>query len=365
MLPLTLTCPSEPDPRWDAFVAEHEDPHFEQTAAWADAQGVRGWSCVRLLAARGDALVGGAQILERRSRFGRVAYLNRGPLLAGDDPEAAAAVADELKRLCIRRRHRYLAVVPPYRGGTAADALARRGFVVRPPGFPPHSAMKATCVLDLQASEASLLAGMHETTRKRVRKAARLGVQVDLGTGADVAVFEQLVVELCRRRGVTPNVQTGPFVARVWQEFSATGRAALFLARAGGRPVAAAFVIALGGWLRRWRRGWSGEHADLYPNNALDWAIIRWAKAQGLRWFDSGGIDTRLAERLVRGEPVPRDEDCGMSRYKLGFGGRILLPPADRCYSANLLVRLALRQGKVLLAFPTRLLRRLGPVAIE
>jgi hypothetical protein len=54
-----------------------------------------------------------------------------------------------------------------------------------------------------------------------------------------------------------------------------------------------------------WRGGWSGEHRSRRPNEALDWAGIRWAAEQGLRWYDFhgdadytqgfGGVQTNLA----------------------------------------------------------------------
>jgi hypothetical protein len=143
---------------------------------------------------------------------------------------------------------------------------------------------------------------------------------------------------------VRPNVPSdGEFLPRLWSAFAPLGQAAIFLAEVGDVPVAARFVFSVGRWVTDWRHGWSGEHGDLCPNEALDWHAIRWARDRGARFFDFRGIDTRMALKISHGEPVPPGEVCGMSRYKLGFGGEVLPLNQDYFWSASRAVRIGVR----------------------
>jgi hypothetical protein len=366
MAPISFTISLDADPQWDAFVIANVDPHFEQLSAWGDAQRLRGWNPMRLLAYRGHSLIGGAQILEKRfGRLGRLAYLHRGPLFAGDDSEGKEAFVRELVRLCSSRRYLYVAVVLPYHGGDVSAMLARRGFVVLPAGLPPSASMKSTCILDLRAPEESLLAGMHRSTRQNVRKGMRKGVTIRPGTELDVPVFGELLNALCVRRGVPPNIPTGDFLLNVWRAFASSAQGMIFVATLGDVPVAARFVFSIGNWVRDWRHGWSGEHADLFPNEALDWHVIRWAKANGFAFYDFCGIDTRMARKMVSGEEMLPGESCRMSTYKLGFGGQILPLHDDYCWSMSRLARFGIRRGgsRLFQSHPFR--RFLGNTAAE
>ena len=345
MTPASYSLSSGACPEWDAFVGRNDDPHFEQMSAWGETQRLRGWTPLRLLQFRGQSLAGGAQILERPfGRFWRIAYLHRGPLWEEGGPHEGEGFAAELKRLCRSRNYLYFVAVLPYHSDGFARILARQDYPVLPEGLPPSSSMKATSVLDVTRPDAALLAGMHASTRRNVRKSMRSGVTIRSGTSLDVPIFADLLNTLCSRRGVRPNVPSGgEFLPRLWNAFGPPGQAAVFLAEVGDVPIAARFVLSIGRWVTDWRHGWSGEHRDLFPNEALDWHVIRWARARGAHFYDFCGVDTHMALKMSRGEPLLPGEVCGMSSYKLGFGGEILPLNPDYFWSASRLVRTGIR----------------------
>ena len=67
------------------------------------------------------------------------------------------------------------------------------------------------------------------------------------------------------------------------------GMLRMAVAEVDGEPVSAFLWVAYGDTMNCWRGGWSGEHRHRRPNEALDWAGIRWAAEQGLRWYDFQG----------------------------------------------------------------------------
>jgi lipid II:glycine glycyltransferase (peptidoglycan interpeptide bridge formation enzyme) len=87
------------------------------------------------------------------------------------------------------------------------------------------------------------------------------------------------------------------------------------------------------------RGAWSGQHGSRRPNEALHWAAIQWAKRQGFRYYDFDGIQARTAKRIVKGEPLPDSMLQSVTRFKLGFGGRVVLLPGSYSYICHPLLR--------------------------
>lgn len=295
-------------------------------------------------------IVGGAQVLEKPAGpFGwTVGYLNRGPLLATDDPALRAEFGRALRQHARKRRMVYLAVVLPYDGAQLESEFLAMGFSVSPDALPPRTAMKATSVLDLAPSEEELLAAMRAKTRQHIRKALKSGLVFRPGGPADIDTFQRLLEALCRRRGVRSNVPPGGFLGELWGSFSPDGKLRLFLLEKDGVVVAAMLLFATGDWVRAWRFGWAGDHADCYPTELIYWEAIKWARAGGYRYFDLSGFDTGYARAIVDQRSLAAGEICKISFFKQGFGGRILPLFPGYCYFPNPVFGLAFRWGGAL-----------------
>ena len=273
------------DLEWDEFVRQHPDPHHEQTSLWARFRRAYGWKAVRQIARIDGRIVGGVQILEHRiARFFTVGYVPRGPLLT-DEVDATLMVA-ELKRLVRARRLNYLAVSLPYFARSLGPVLEQSGFLVRPDRLPPAVWTKATAVIALDRDEAEILAAISATKRKQIRRAQKAGIIVRQGTKADLPAFEELLVALCRRRGVASNIPLGQGLESLWETFSPRGHLKLLVAELNGIPLSALLLVAVGGWVRAWRIGWSGRHEKECPSHLIYWEGIRWARQNGFKYFD-------------------------------------------------------------------------------
>src|SRR5262245_2268685 len=67
-------------PAWDNFLRGTDLGQFQQSSLWAQAKQVDGWQSLRLILEQEQRIVGGFQILWRRTRFGRVGYIIKGPV---------------------------------------------------------------------------------------------------------------------------------------------------------------------------------------------------------------------------------------------------------------------------------------------
>jgi hypothetical protein len=332
------------DAAWDDFVARCPGGHHEQTSRWAQVKACYGWESMRVLRSRDGQIVAGAQVLVRPfSRWGRIGYVTRGPLVS--DPALVPAVVHDLHAAARRARLTYLAVVPPYNGHAFVPAFEALGFWRKPDVIPPSGLMTATLLLDLTDELDSMLARMRRKTRQHLRRGQREGVVVREGVERDVETFRELMWALCLRRGTSPSPPQRDFFANVWKFLHPAGLVKLFVAELGGQPVSALLTFAFGDAVRAWKIGWAGDHGDQSPNEVVYWEAIRWAKRQGYRLFDFVWIEDDLARTLLRGDPVRWDVADGMSFFKVGFGGVPTLLPAPCCNFYNPMLRAVLKVG--------------------
>jgi CelD/BcsL family acetyltransferase involved in cellulose biosynthesis len=96
-----------------------------------------------------------------------------------------------------------------------------------------------------------------------------------------------LLVATAKRRGFSPPPFS--FFDAAWSAMAPSGMLRMAVAEVAGEPVSAFLWVSFGDTMNCWRGAWSGEHSNRRPNEALDWAGIRWAAAHGLRWYDFHG----------------------------------------------------------------------------
>jgi peptidoglycan pentaglycine glycine transferase (the first glycine) len=309
------------DPRWDAFL-ERSGAHHTQSSAWARVKGPDGWRPLRVIVEQGGDIVAGAQLLHRPvGRLGGLGYLSRGPVAAEGDVDAATAILSGLRSATRAARVRAVLVEPPVRG--AGAGLGREVGDLVPAA--QRMSLGATVLLDITRSPDELLTRMRSATRANVRRSQRRGIQVRRAGPEAIPTFHDLLVRTGRRQGFHV---AGRSHYRHWAEIlGPAGYLQVFLAERDGVPVSAMLAIACGDTVVYKRGAWSGEHGDLRPNEALHWAAIRWAQEAGYRWYDLDGIDRAPAELALAQRPIPERYIDSVTRFKLGFGGEVVLLP--------------------------------------
>ncbi len=169
-----------------------------------------------------------------------------------------------------------------------------------------------TLITDLTKAEEALLAAMHEKTRYNVRLAERKGVEVTMH-----AAFDRVwpLFETTAHRG---DFRVHP--ASYYYELLKTNPSVICAeAMFAGEAIATAIAIDFEG-TRTYLHGASGDrHRNVMAPFFLHWALMKDAKAKGLKAYDWWGI-----------APVDAPADhswSGITRFKLGFDGtRVSVP---------------------------------------
>jgi lipid II:glycine glycyltransferase (peptidoglycan interpeptide bridge formation enzyme) len=321
---------ADSDPDWDGFVlASGGRP--AQTTPWGRVKAASGWSADRVEVWRDQALVAGAQLVHRKlPAVGRVGYLDGGPLASG--PSEIETVVEAIQDLCRRLGVRSLVVDPPLGSEPAIRAMQDHGFV----RSHVKTALAATVTVDLTQSEEQILARMRSSTRQNIRKAERAGTVVRKGDRQDLPVVSELLASTASRQGFVSAEED--YLTALFDELDPLGQVALFIAEAEGAPVATILLVAFGGRVFYKRGGWSGTHGEWRPNESLHWAAMRWARESGFVEYDFDGIEPDVARAIAAGVAGP--EPTHVTRFKLGFGGDVVLLPESLTYLPNPIVRL-------------------------
>jgi lipid II:glycine glycyltransferase (peptidoglycan interpeptide bridge formation enzyme) len=165
-------------------------------------------------------------------------------------------------------------------------------------------------------SEDDVLAGMNQQWRRNIKKAAKAGVEVTIGTEADLADFHRLYAHTAERDHFTPRP-----LAYFQTMFEALGSQRdpdgvfdirLYLARHEGDLVAATIWIRVGAHTWYSYGASSTEKRDVRASNAVQWQMIRDSLAAGAAVYDLRGITDTLTSD---------DAHVGLIQFKVGTGG--------------------------------------------
>ncbi len=339
-----VATPSAAD--WDAFVSQHPAGHLLQFSPWATLKSQSGWRSQRV-AVLGypcdttdlhPQILAGAQVLLHH-RFGvSAAYVPRGPLLSGD-----SAVDDlllkALHRLAQRHRAVFLRLEPNRLEDDEHAATLHSWLLLR--GFQPVETIqpRSTIHLDLTPPVEQIFASFSKGHRADIRRAERLGVNVRIGTEADIGAFYAIMQATSARAAF--GIHAEAYYRSAWCLFQPGSL--LLLAEHEGQVCAGHLVFADGRAGLYLYSGATEAGLKTGANHLLEWHAIRWARAQGCTTYDLWGIPDALGraaaaasadERAALEAMAQQDALNGVYRFKKGFGGKVVryLPAYDRVY---------------------------------
>ena len=160
--------------------------------------------------------------------------------------------------------------------------------------------------------EAAVLAGMNQLWRRNIKKAAKSGVEVTIGSATDLPAFHALYVETAARDSFTPRPLTyfqTMFTAMTGED---PDRIRLYLARHEGDLVAATIWVRVGSHVWYSYGASTTAKREVRGSNAVQWQMIRDALAAGAAVYDLRGITDTLAAD---------DPHLGLIQFKVGTGG--------------------------------------------
>ena len=313
---------------WNAFVASVPEGDVLQAWEWADVKRPD-WTPLRLAVFREGKIVGGAALLRRALPVvGSYLYGSRGPLLQDWADEAVfQSLLDAIKASSHGAAFLRLDPAVAVERADVPTLFKRHGFA--PAGTTDaqgFGGMQPRCVMQLDLlgrSEAEILASFKGQTRRNIKLSQdKHGVEVVADTTRDdLTVFHALYAATAARDGFRP--YSLAYFRRLWDSLVPAGMAQLFLTRYDGQWLSGAICFVIGD--KCWYVfGASGnEHRNVMPNYAMQWAMIRWAKAHGCAWYDFRGVSPRRRQEGESAADVEKEDHLqGLNRFKEGFGTR-------------------------------------------
>lgn len=344
----------DPAKVWDAFLERSVEGQFQQTSMWAEAKAIEGWVPIRQTLVADGHVCGGFQLLVRRSRFGRIGYVSKGPVAgAGQEGMTSRLLQDLVEAV---HAHRLAAVIvqPPDETRMAAEDFRRFGFQVNR----LVEVITATWVIDLRCTMEEIRARMRRTTLLELKRALKRGLTIREGLREDLGRFFPLMLTTCQRQKTSPSPASEAAFHRLWEAFGSQFR--LNLAELEGQALAGSVSIGFRDRLTFWKKGWSGAHADKHPNQLVMFEAIEWAHRQGYKMFDCVAMSRATAEAILAGAPLTEDQKRSRDFFLMGYGGRPVLLPDSWVYFRSRLARKCY-QAAINLPFLTPLLRTLSP----
>ncbi|MFT4011265.1 MAG: peptidoglycan bridge formation glycyltransferase FemA/FemB family protein [Nocardioidaceae bacterium] len=157
-----------------------------------------------------------------------------------------------------------------------------------------------------------VLAGMNQLWRRNIKKAAKAGVRVSLGSADDLPAFHALYVHTAGRDHFTPrplNYFQTMFAALGRED---PDRIRLYLAHHDDDLVAATIRVKVGGHVWYSYGASSTDKREVRGSNAIQWRMISDALAEKADVYDLRGITDTLASD---------DPHVGLIQFKVGTGG--------------------------------------------
>lgn len=229
-----------------------------------------------------------------RFKFG-MAYLRWGPLCERRgrplDPEGARSMARALEEEYVGKRKLFLCVLPNAFVGSPRAAVIESAFCrfTREPLVADNT--YRTFILDLAPALEELRKGLDKKWRNLLTSSEKKGLRVVAGSGSDEYRTFCLIYNQMRMRKMFETTVDIKEFGRIQQELAESHRMRILICEEGGVPVAGLVASAMGDTAIYLLGATSDNGLNSRGAYLLQWALIKWLKENGFKWYDLGGID--------------------------------------------------------------------------
>ncbi len=187
-----------------------------------------------------------------------------------------------------------------------------------------------TVTLDLCRSEEEIFNSLKGSRRNMIRKAEKLGIRVkSVQSKEEMELFWKMYRDMCKSKGI--NYWSSESFERIWQfSMDHPGDCACFIGTLDDEIIGGHIALRHADVVEVTRGGASTSPIKGVPKTDLIlWESILWAKKQGARIYDFGGI-TPDAEK---GSP-----EWGINRFKYDFTDHEvhLFEPMEKIFNAKI-----------------------------
>lgn len=307
---------------WNTKVENYPEANFLQLSEYGKMNELLGDKVIKEdFGGKGVALM-----IVRNAKRGRYLEIPCGPLTDWNNLANVKEILDTIAKIGKREKCVFVRMRPQLVGSADNLAMLENLGLKR---SPMHLAAEHTVMLDLQKSEAELMADMRRQTRYEVRRADKLGIVVEWSRDEEIfEEFHQAQLETARRQGfVPPNLKTlmaerEAFKENIWMYVAKTSHIeAVNEARSkvpeikAGEPIAYGLIIGGGKEADYYEAASTELNRKLPGAYALLWQAMRDLKKAGYERFNLWGI-------APAGQPNHRY--AGVTTFKTGFGGEVV-----------------------------------------
>lgn len=331
---------------WNSLISKFTGAHILQSWEWGEVKSCFDWTPEHLVWVSDgqqvkmvllnktfeippDNVVAAMLLLSRTARLGgfdfKILYVPKGPLLDWENQSLRALVLNDLALYASEKGALFIKIDPDVKlgigfGDQSAGSASSLGSQIENDlialGWcfsPEQVQFQNTVCLDLSRTEDQILAAMKQKTRYNLRLAERKGVQVQIGSEADLPLLFEMYAETSLRDGFV--IRDQEYYQTVWRKFLSAGLADVLIAYVADDPVAALILFSF--CQKSWYLyGMSRQsHREKMPNYLLQWRAIQLAKSKGSLVYDLWGAPDVFDES---------DPLWGVYKFKEGLGGTVV-----------------------------------------
>lgn len=301
---------------YEDFINRHPKGLFQHSSKWAKVKSAWKWEALMLKDESGN-IKGSAAALIRTvpvinySLF----YVCRGFVADEDDAEVFDALFDALLKLAKKYKAYCIKIDPEItvENKEYKRRLLDKGFIELNPGCLDFENVQPRFVYCFDyngLNEEELMLTFKPDYRNRIRKAAKKGVEVKICGKEALDDFVRIMQETGERDGFSTRPKW--YFEKILDCMGEDAR--LYMAYYDGGAIAGTLAIRWGKNVMKYQYGASSNaHRNVYPNYALQWAMMKWGLECGCSVYDFGGISGDCQN--------PNNPHYGLWRFKHGFGG--------------------------------------------
>lgn len=327
---------------WTKVAERYPEANFLQSPAWQRMNELVGH---KVVVAEDDETW--CLMIVKNAKRGRYLEVPGGPLVDWGDEAQVERVFRQIRETARREKCVFVRLRPQLERSAENEArLKKLGAKLAP----MHLHAEHTVIIDLEASEEQLLKNMRKQTRYEVRRAEKMGVQVEWGNSEELfREFHEVQAETAARQHFVP-----PDLKTLLAERTAFGdHVRLYVARTAEGEAVAYGLILIDGVEAEYFEAASTELNRKIPGAyALQWQVMRDLKALGIKRYNLWGIAPPEAMRGAHDNVKSPHRYAGVTTFKTGFGGKVIefVPAHDIVikrlrYSVNWLIE-AIRKKK-------------------
>lgn len=299
---------------WSVALKEYPEANFLQSPEWGKVNDLIGHKVIveHNLAdedgTNSEAPHFWCQMIVKNAKRGRYLEIPGGPLLDWGNEEAKQFVFQKIRAVAEREKCVFVRIRPQLR---VSESRKLSGLELKK--APMHLHAEHTIMLDLTKSEELLLSEMRRQTRYEVRRADKLGMNVQWTSDEQkYREFHQVQVETAERQHFIP-----PDLKTLLAEREAFGEnARLYIASTSDdEPVAYGLILINGNEAEYFEAASTNLNHKLPGAYALQWQVIKDLKKLGIWRYNLWGIAP---------PNQPEHRYAGVTTFKKGFGGEMV-----------------------------------------